>query len=399
MQLPLQDVKVLDLSHALAGPFCSTMLADFGAQVIKIEPPGSGDISRGWGTVMPGGETEYFVGVHRNKQGIVLDLKSEAGKKLFLDLVAKADIVLENFRVGTLDKLGLSYEVARKVNPGIIYCSVSGFGLTGPYRDRPAMDLILQAESGMISVTGEPGSRGVRAGVSIADLTAGMNAAYGIMLALRVKEKTGKGQVVDVSMMEGQIGLLGSMLTSYANSGAVPEPMGTAYKALLPYQTFRTRTGDLAIAVGSDKLWKAFCPAMGCPELTDDPLFRTNADRNKNRPALLDKLQEVFLTKSYEEWEPILVKAGVPVGQVNKLSQIPDHPQVKARNSLVTMEHPAVGKVTMGNVTVRLSETPGGVRTPSPRLGEHTAQVMKDMLGLGDAQIAELKGKGAFGKA
>ncbi len=399
MQLPLQDVKVLDLSHALAGPFCSTMLADFGAQVIKIEPPGSGDIARGWGTVMPGGETEYFVGVHRNKQGIVLDLKSETGKQLFLDLVAKADIVLENFRVGTLDKLGLGYEVGKKANPGIIYCSISGFGLTGPYRERPAMDLILQAESGMISVTGEPGSRGVRAGVSIADLTAGMNAAYGIMLALRVKEKTGQGQVVDVSMMEGQIGLLGSAITSYVNSGAVPEPMGTAYKALLPYQTFRTKTGDLAIAVGSDKLWKAFCPAMGCPELTDDPHYRTNADRNKNRPALLEKLQQVFLTKAYEEWEPILVKAGVPVGQVNKLSQIPDHPQVKARNSLVTMEHPSVGKVTMGNVMVRLSETPGGVRTPSPRLGEHTAQVMKDMLGLSDAQIAELKGKGAFGKA
>ena len=399
MKMPLEDITVIDLSHALAGPHCSTMLADFGARVIKLETPGAGDIARAWGKMLPGGESSYFVGLHRNKKGISIDLKSARGKELFFALIEKADVVLENFRPGALQKLGLDYEQARQRNRGIIYCSVSGFGQDGPYRDRAALDLILQAESGMISVTGEEGGAGVRCGVSIADLTAGMYAGFGILMALRVKEKTGEGQRIDVSMLEGQMSLLNVMISGFLADGELPGPMGTAYKALLPYQTFRTKTGDLAIAVGSDKLWKAFCPAMGCPELTDDPRFRTNADRNKNRPALLDKLQEVFLTRSYEEWEPILVKAGVPVGQVNKLSQIPDHPQVKARNSLVTMEHPSVGKVTMGNVTVRLSETPGGVRTPSPRLGEHTARVMKDMLGLSDAQIAELKGKGAFGKA
>ena len=398
MLLPLEDVKILDLSHALAGPFCSTMLADFGAQIIKIEPPGSGDIARGWGTPLPGGETDYFVSLHRNKKGVALDLKNPAGKETLLRMIERADVVLENYRVGALNRLGLDYETARKRNPGIIYCSVSGFGQDGPYRDRPAMDLIVQAESGMISVTGEPGGRGARAGVSIADLTAGMNAAFGIMLALRVKEKTGIGQIVDVSMLEGQIGLLGNMIGSYCASGEIPGPLGTAYKALLPYQTFRTKSSDLAIAVGSDKLWKGFCPAIGCPELTDDPRFRTNPDRNKNRPALIAKLQDVFLARTYEEWEADLVKAGIPVGVVNNLAQVVEHPQVKARGALVTMDHPTAGKVRMAGPSVRLSQTPGSIRTPSPKLGQHTEEVLRDLLGLSADEIAGMRAAGVFGK-
>ena len=264
MQLPLEDIKVLDLSHALAGPFCSTMLADYGAQVMKIEPPGSGDISRAWGTPMAGGETAYFVSLHRNKRGMVLDLKNAQGKETFLRMVEQCDVVLENYRIGVLTKLGVDYAAARVRNPGIIYCSISGFGQDGPYRDRAALDLIVQAESGMISVTGEAGGSGARAGVSIADLTAGMNAAFGIMLALRVKEKTGLGQAIDVSMLEGQLGLLGTMIGSHLADGQIPQPMGTAYKALLPYQTFHTRTRDLALAVGSEKLWRTFCPLIGC---------------------------------------------------------------------------------------------------------------------------------------
>ena len=242
MRLPLEDVTVIDLSHALAGPFCSTMLADFGARVIKLEPKGAGDIARAWGTPLPGGETAYFVSLHRNKQGIEVDLKHPRGKELFFELVERADVVLENYRTGALERLGLAYAEARKRNPGIIYCSVSGFGQDGPYRDRAALDLILQAESGMISVTGEEGGRGVRAGTSIADMTAGMYAAFGIMLALRVKERTGRGQAIDVSMLEGQMSLLGTMIGGFLADGELPAPMGTAYKALLPYQTFRTRT-------------------------------------------------------------------------------------------------------------------------------------------------------------
>jgi formyl-CoA transferase/CoA:oxalate CoA-transferase len=397
MQSPLEGVKILDLSHALAGPFCSTMLADYGAQVIKIEPPGLGDIARAWGSPLPGGETDYFVSLHRNKQGMVLDLKNPQGKETFLRLVEHCDVVLENYRVGALARLGLDYETARRRNPGIIYCSISGFGQDGPYRDRPALDLILQAESGMISVTGEADGHGARAGVSIADLTAGMNAAFGIMLALRAKEKSGIGQAIDVSMMEGQLALLGTMIGNYCATGEIPKPMGTAYKALLPYQTFRTKTRDLALAVGSEKLWKTFCPAIGCPELAEDPRFRTNGERNRNRAALIERLQQAFLTRSYEEWETLLARNGIPVGAINNLAQVVDHAQVKARGSLIEIEHPRAGKLRVVGVPVRLSQTPGAVRTPSPALGEHTAQVLRELLGLAPREIDALRTAGAFG--
>lgn len=390
MKMPLEDVTVLDLSHALAGPHCSTMLADFGARVIKLETPGSGDISRAWGTPLAGGETAYFVGLHRNKQGIAIDLKHAEGKALFLALVEKADVVLENFRPGALEKLGLGYEEARVRNPGIVYCSISGFGQDGPYRERAALDLILQAESGMISVTGEEGGRGVRCGVSIADLTAGMHAAFGILMALRVRDRTGEGQRIDVSMLEGQMSLLNVMISSFLADGELPGPMGTAYKALLPYQTFRTRTRDLAMAVGSEKLWTVFCPAIGRPDLADDPRFRTNRDRSSNRAALIEILQEVFLTRSFEDWEAVLLAAGVPVGAINTLGQLVEHPQVKARGSIVDVEHPRAGPVRVVGVPVRLSATPGAVRTPAPRLGEHTAEVLRGVLGLGEDEVARL---------
>ena len=395
--LPLEDVKVLDLSHALAGPFCSTMLADFGAQVIKLEPAGAGDIARAWGPRMPGGETSYFVSLHRNKKGIEVDLKRPEGKELFFRLVERCDVVLENYRVGALNRLGLGYEIARTRNPGIIYCSVSGFGQDGPYRDRAALDLILQAESGMISVTGEPDGRGVRCGTSIADMTAGMYAAYGIMLALRVKEKTGRGQAIDVSMLEGQLSLLGTMIGGFLADGEMPKPMGTAYKALLPYQTFQTRSRDLALAVGSEKLWKDFCPAIGCPELADDPRYRTNADRAKNRDTLIPKLQEVFLTRTYEEWEHVLLPRGIPMGAINTIKQVVEHPQVQARHALVEMDHPRAGKVRMVGAPVRLSETPGSVRTPSPLLGEHTDEVLRDLLGMSAEETATLRRSGVLG--
>jgi formyl-CoA transferase/CoA:oxalate CoA-transferase len=397
MTMPLDGVRVLDLSHALAGPFCSTMLGDFGAEVIKLEPRGAGDISRAWGAPLPGGETAYFVSLHRNKKGIEVDLKAPQGKDLFFRMVEKCDVVLENYRVGALARLGLGYEQARERNPGIIYCSVSGFGQDGPYRDRAALDLILQAESGMISTTGEAGSHGVRCGVSIADMTAGMYAAFGIMLALRVKERTGRGQSIDVSMLEGQLSLLGSMIGGYFADGELPLPMGTAYKALLPYQTFRTKTRDLALAVGSEKLWKVFCPAIGCPELTDDPRYRTNADRARNRDSLIARLQEVFLTRPYEEWEPILLAQGIPMGAINSIAQVVDHPQVVARGTLVETAHPRAGKVKMVGAPVRLSETPGAVRTPAPMLGEHTDQVLREVLGLSDEAIAALRAGGVIG--
>lgn len=397
MHMPLEDVKILDLSHALAGPFCSTMLGDFGAQVIKLEVPGAGDIARAWGPPFYHTETAYFVSLHRNKKSIEVDLKHAAGKELFFRLLERCDVVLENFRVGTLDKLGIGYEQGKARHPGIIYCSVSGFGQTGPYKDRAALDLILQAESGMISITGEPGGRGVRCGVSIADMVAGMYAAFGIMNALRVKDKTGRGQYVDVSMLEGQLGLLQGTIGAYLADGIVPEPMGTAYKALLPYQTFRTQTRDLALAVGSDRLWRIFCPLMDLYGMTDDPRFATNRARNENREALINKLQEVFLTKTYEEWEEILLARGIPMGAINTIDKVVEHPQVQARGMIVESHHPVAGTVKIVGVPVQLSETPGSVREPAPLLGQHTDEVLRDYLDMDEAEIAALRHAGAIG--
>ncbi len=397
MQQPLEDVKIIDLSHALAGPFCSTMLGDFGAQVVKLEVPGTGDISRAWGPPFYKTETAYFVSLHRNKQSIEIDLKHPQGKELFFRLVEQCDVVLENFRVGTLQKLGIDYERGRERNPGIIYCSVSGFGQTGPYRDRAALDLIVQAESGMISLTGEPGSRGVRNGVSVADMTAGIYAAFGIMNALRVKDKTGKGQYIDVSMLEGQLGLLQGTVGSYLADGEVPEPMGTAYKALLPYQTFRTQTRDLALAVGSERLWKKFCPLMGLDEMTDDPRFATNPARSEHRQELIDTLQAIFLTKPYEEWEALFVANGIPIGAINTIDQVVDHPQLQARGMLVDSDHPVAGKVQLVGPAVKLSETPGSVRTPAPTLGQHTDAVLQEILDMETVEIDALREAGAIG--
>ena len=396
---PLEGVTVLDLTHALAGPFCSTMLADFGANVIKLEPPGAGDIARGWGVPLPGGETSYFATLHRNKRGIAVDLKHPEGKELYFRLVERSDVVLENYRVGALKRLGLDYEAARRRNPAIIYCSISGFGQDGPYRDRAALDLILQAESGMISVTGEPGTTGTRAGVSIADLTAGMYCAYGVMLALRVKERTGEGQQVDISMMEGQLALLGTSIANYFANGEIPKPMGTAYPVVVPYQTFHTKTRDLALAIAGQKIWQKFCPAIGCPELLEDARYRTTTDRMNNRATLIPALQKVFLTRSYEEWEPLLLKNDIPVGAINHLGQVVEHPQVTARGSLIELEHPKVGKVRAVRSPVRLSRTPSRPRTPAPIHGQHTREVLREVLDMSAEDIARLEAAGVVASA
>jgi formyl-CoA transferase/CoA:oxalate CoA-transferase len=395
--MALDNVTVLDLSHALAGPFASSMLGDFGADVIKIETPGTGDITRVWGPPFYQRESAYYVNLNRNKRSVEIDLKHPQGRELFFRLVERSDVVLENLRVGVVDKLGIGYQAARARNPAIVYCSISGFGQDGPYRDRAALDLIVQAESGMISVTGEPGTQGARCGVSIADIGSGMFAAFGIMTALHARERTGRGQFVDVSMLEGQISILQTLISVYLADGVVPRPMGTAYGFLLPYQTFHTKTRDIAIGIGSDKLWKLFCPLMGLGHLTDDPRYYTNAARVENRASLIATLQAAFSTRTYEEWESVLDAAGIPVGAINTLQQVVAHPQVVARGALASCEHPIAGPLKVVGPPVRLSETPGAIRRPAPLLGQHTDEVLRTQLGLDDEAIRLLRRVGAIG--
>jgi crotonobetainyl-CoA:carnitine CoA-transferase CaiB-like acyl-CoA transferase len=395
--LALEDVTVLDLSHALAGPFATTMLADYGANVIKIEPP-EGEMSRSWGPPFYGEETAYFVNLNRNKKSVAIDLKHPDGKRLFFGLLETADVVVENLRVGTVARLGIDYARVRERQPQVVYCSISGFGQDGPYRDRAALDLVVQAESGMISITGEPEGHGVRCGVSIADITAGMYAAFGVLAALHARQTTGRGQFLDVSMLEGQLGILSGMIGAYLADRIVPEPMGTAYGALVPYQTFQTQSRDIAIGIGSDRLWRTFCPLVGLTRLADDPRYATNAARKANRQSLIETLQTVFLTKSYEAWEAILMPAGIPMGAINTIDKVVEHPQVAARASLVGCVHPVAGTIQTVAPPVRMSETPGSVRMPAPLLGEHTDEVLRGRLALKDEEIARLKQIGAIRK-
>jgi len=404
--LALDDITVLDLSHALAGPFASTLLADYGADIIKIEPL-SGEIARDWGPPFYAGEAAYFVNLNRNKRSVAIDLKQPEGRDLFFRLLDGADVVLENLRVGTVAKLGIDYARASARQPRVVYCSISGFGQDGPYRDRAALDLIVQAESGMISVTGEgpetraPGQppHGVRCGVSIADITAGMYATVGILTALHARERTGRGQFIDVSMLEGQLGILSGMIGAYLADRDVPEPMGTAYGALVPYQTFRTRTRDIAIGIGSDKLWRTFCPLVGLPVAADDARFVSNAVRKANRDTLIAMLQERFLTRTYEDWEAILLPAGIPMGAINTIDQVVAHPQVKARGALVQCDHPVAGRTFVVAPPVRMSETPGTVRTAAPTLGQHTDEVLAERLGLTASEIADLRERRVMGRS
>ena len=389
----LSDITILDLSHALAGPFASTLLGDYGAEVIKIEPL-DGEIARAWGPPFYGDEAAYFVNLNRNKKSLALDLKHPEGKALFFRLLDRADVVLENLRVGAVAKLGIDYARVRERQPRVVYCSISGFGQDGPYRDRAALDLVVQAESGMISITGEPGGAGVRAGVSIADITAGMYAAFGILAALHARQQTGRGQFLDVSMLDGQLGILSGMIGAYLADGIVPGPLGTAYGALLPYQTFRTKSRDIAIGIGSDKLWRTFCPLVGLAQMVDDPRYVTNARRNANRMSLVAALQEAFLTRTYEEWEAVLLPAGIPMGAINTIDQVVDHAQVRTRGSLVESTHPVAGSIRMTGPPVRMSDTPGTVRTPAPLLGEHTEEILRDRLGITSEEVSRLKDAG-----
>ena len=375
----LEGIKVLDLSRALAGPYCTMMLADMGAEVIKLEMPGTGDDSRSWGPPFVEGESAYFMSINRNKKSLTLNMKSEQSKEIVTKLIKQSDVLVENFRPGAMDRLGFGYDAVKEMNPGIIYSSISGFGQDGPYRMLPGFDQVLQGMGGLMSITGEPGGPPIKVGVAIADIAGGMFAAFGIVTALYNREKTGKGQVVDISLLDSQVAWLTYRAGAYFTSGEVPQPVGSGHPVIVPYQAFKAKDVYVNIAVGNDTLWQKFCKAVGLEAVMDDPQFATNAKRVENRGAIVKIIGDLIVTKEGEEWLTILKDAGVPCGPIYTVDKIFSDPQVLHREMVKELDHTKAGKIKVTGIPVKLSETPGEVKTAPPFLGEHTQEVLEEL--------------------
>lgn len=384
MDLPaaLQGIRVLDFSHALAGPYCTLLLADFGATVYKLESPTGGDMGRGWGPPFAGGQSSYFLGLNRGKFGISIDLKREAGVDLCLRLIDQMDVLVENFRPGTMDRLGLGFDVASRRNPRLVYCSISGYGQAGPSRDEAAMDLIVECSSGFMSITGTEAGEQVRSGYAVADINAGLFSVIGIMMALRARELSGRGQYVDVSMLDGMISAMTSNYMSFLGSGKPPRPLGSGFPTVVPYRVFEAKDRCFSIAVGSEKLWSAFCRAVGRGDLETHPDFGTNAQRVANRHALEATLSAVFRERDMQEWIERLTAVGIPCSAVRTFQEVVDHPQTEIREMFPTIACPVAGPHRVTGTPIKLSETPGRIGAPAPELGEHTGAVLSELLGL-----------------
>ena len=375
MEAVLSDVVVIDLSRVLAGPYCTMMLGDLGATVIKVEHPGNGDDTRHFGPPYIAGESAYYLGLNRNKQSILLDFSTPEGKERLLKLVSTATVLVENFRPGSLERQGLGYEALHAINPGLIYCSISGYGQTGPYASRPGYDFVAQAESGLMSVTGEIDGDPQRVGSPVGDVSAGMFACMAILAALRVRDHMGKGQYIDISLLETTISLLSNVSSNYLISGEEAQRFGNGHPNIVPYQAFHTEDGYVVVSCGNDRLYQALCHLLAREDLAADPRFATNPQRVRNRKELVPVLQEEFLRRRTDEWLPELRAAGIPCGPINTVSQIFNDPHIQAREFVWECEHPTAGKIKLSGSPMHLSETPTRLYKAPPLLGEDDDKV------------------------
>jgi formyl-CoA transferase len=388
----LEGVRVLDLSRVLAGPYCTMMLADLGADIIKIEAPGLGDDTRHWGPPFTeGGESAYFLCVNRNKRSMTLNLKSDRGIQILKELIQQSDVLVENFRVDTMDKWGLSYETLQLLHPGLIYCTITGYGYTGPYQHLPGYDFIIQAQGGVMSITGPEEGEPYKVGVAIADITAGLFACNAILAALYAHQKSGSGQRIDISLLDSQIAWLANVASNYLISGEKPIRYGNAHPNIVPYQTFKASDGYFALGIGNDGQWRQFCERAGKKEWAEDGRFKTNADRVENRKILIPLLEDLFGQYEITHWLSILESVGVPCGPINSIDQLLDDPQVKAREMVIQVPHPSAGTIKMVASPLKIPTAPVEVRLPPPMLGEHTEQILHNLLGYDQKAIEELR--------
>ncbi len=375
---PLQGIRVLDLSRVLAGPYCTMVLGDLGADVIKVEPP-EGDETRAWGPPFAEGESAYYLCVNRNKRGIVINLKTDEGKKILRDLALQSDVLVENFRPGTLEKFGLDFATLHELNPKLIYCSITGFGQTGSMRDKPGYDFMIQAQGGLMSITGEPEGVPMKTGVAVVDLFAGQSAIIAILAGLQARTLTGRGQHLDIALFDSQLGWLANVASNYLISGKLPKRHGNAHPNIVPYQSFQASDGWFAIAVGNDRQFVRLCEMLGKPELGSDERFATNSARVQNRAEIIEILTSIFRTESVSAWLRKLDEAEIPCGPINNFEQVFSMPNVQEREMLVKMNHPTIGELPLVGSPLKMSDTPVEYRLPPPLMGEHTEEVVREL--------------------